>query len=278
MRSMKILFTLAAITAMSAPITVTAETADAAANKSSKKIAIVVRQYDVFGASGFRGKAFPQPMVWHDPPARTAKTIGGSSGGFSISFTPTLIPQPDKKRTDKLVAAVGNMDITASVTESFTKQIQALPNVTLANPSEVQKIYATHCPAESMDKIFGARGKNREKEIACELQLKVNGIADSVIYVDIGKWGFNFRMAFNLKKKGHTAVYLESRLYDIGHEKGIAQGYGNVSYGDGKMRKKNELAIVEEFIGNDAQRFRAGITEQIPMATQMAIDELASHL
>ncbi len=160
---------------------------------SIQKIAVLARQYEALATSkwGLSSRNTCQPMVYI---VKGGGGMPGSSvplgGGFSASVSVAMPPTPGyiKDETLQLQKVIGDFDITDVLRTKFVKELQGIGQFEVIDGNLPEGIYK-ECGGDSMQILFSKRKDNAELEKQFEEKLKKRHQADTIVYLDIGKWG-----------------------------------------------------------------------------------------
>lgn len=224
-----------------------------------KKVAVVVRQYDVVGKSKMgRKKVLSQPMAWG-----VFKQSGSSIGfGGNVSFKVSKTrPMQLNKETKKLRRVISTMDMVGIVRNDFIGAVRSNRSVAIADMNQVKSIYEKTCPESKRERRNDKIKKNRARDRLCEEALANKGIADAVIYIDIGPWGYEMKPAASFKMKGHASLGVGISMWDTKTGNKLASGDKQVSYSVGKYARKSELNDIKYFIADDGRKIQSALKD-----------------
>jgi hypothetical protein len=160
---------------------------------SIQKIAVLARQYEALATSklGLYSRNTRQPMVYivkggGGIPGSSAPLGGGVSASVSVAMPPT--PGYIKGETLQLQKVIGDFDITDVLRTKFVKELQGIGQFEVIDGNLPEGIYK-ECCADSMQIRFSRRKDNAELEKQFEEKLKKRLQVDTIVYLDIGKWG-----------------------------------------------------------------------------------------
>jgi hypothetical protein len=183
---------------------------------SIQKIAVLARQYEVLATSkwGLISRNTRQPMVYI---VKGGGGIPGSSvplgGGFSAGMSFGAPPKPGciKVETLQLQKVIGDFDITDVLRTKFVKELQGIGQFEVIDGNLPEGIYK-ECCADSMQILFSKRKDNAELEKQFEEKLKKPPQANTIVYLDIGKWGVQ-KVGFGvLAKKGNLSLEVAATM------------------------------------------------------------------
>lgn len=193
---------------------------DSANIASIQKIAVLARQYEVQATSkiGILPSNTPQPMVYV---VKGGTGMPGSSvplgGGFSASVSVAMPPTPGyiKKETLQLQKVIGDFEITDVLRTKFVKELQGIGQFEVIDGNLPEGIYK-ECGGDSMQICFSKRKDNAELEKQFEEKLKKRHQADTIVYLDIGKWGVqkvaSRILGVFLAKKGNLSLEVAATM------------------------------------------------------------------